>query len=116
MYKILNENTILRIKDNSCIPINEGNMDYQQYLKWLSEGNKPLPLYNQQEIKEKKIEDNKKKAATLLAETDFIDLYSNRSRIKNITEMDMYRIELQRIRIKPTDDAIFPDKPKVIWK
>jgi hypothetical protein len=25
------------------IPLNEGNTDYQEYLKWLEEGNDPLP-------------------------------------------------------------------------
>jgi len=25
------------------IPMNEGNTDYQAYLKWLAEGNTPLP-------------------------------------------------------------------------
>lgn len=27
----------------SVIPINSANSDYQQYLKWLEEGNTPLP-------------------------------------------------------------------------
>ena len=27
----------------SIIPINEENIDYQEYLKWLAEGNEPLP-------------------------------------------------------------------------
>ena len=26
-----------------CIPINPDNTDYQAYLKWLAEGNTPLP-------------------------------------------------------------------------
>jgi hypothetical protein len=27
----------------SAIPFDEGNTDYQAYLKWLAEGNQPLP-------------------------------------------------------------------------
>jgi hypothetical protein len=27
----------------SCIPFDPANTDYQQYLKWLEEGNTPLP-------------------------------------------------------------------------
>ena len=34
---------ILRIEDNSCIPFDPANTDYQAYLKWLEEGGVPLP-------------------------------------------------------------------------
>jgi len=49
MYKILkdpitNQNAvILRLIDNAGIPFAPNNTDYQQYLKWLEAGNKPLP-------------------------------------------------------------------------
>lgn len=49
MYKLIkNELTqnivsILRISDNAFIPFDPANTDYQQYLKWLDEGNTPLP-------------------------------------------------------------------------
>ena len=29
--------------DGWSIPIAQGNTDYQEYLKWLAEGNEPLP-------------------------------------------------------------------------
>jgi hypothetical protein len=34
---------IMRLSDGACIPMNEANTDYQAYLKWLEEGNEPLP-------------------------------------------------------------------------
>ena len=34
---------IKRITDNAFIPFDPANTDYQQYLKWLFEGNTPLP-------------------------------------------------------------------------
>jgi hypothetical protein len=50
MYKqILNRdgsigtNSIYRISDNASIPFDPANADYQEYLKWVAEGNTPLP-------------------------------------------------------------------------
>ncbi len=34
---------ILRLSDNACIPINDENIDYREYLKWVAEGNTILP-------------------------------------------------------------------------
>ena len=39
MYKIINEQQILRINDDAIIPVCKDNMDYQEYLEWLNEGN-----------------------------------------------------------------------------
>ena len=48
MYKKVNDlitneeaAVILRLSDNAYIPKDEANTDYQEYLKWLSEGNTP---------------------------------------------------------------------------
>lgn len=34
---------IRRLPDNLDIPMVEDNRDYQEYLKWLADGNQPLP-------------------------------------------------------------------------
>jgi hypothetical protein len=39
-------NVILRLSDNAFIPFDPDNTDYQAYLKWLEEGNTPLPAEN----------------------------------------------------------------------
>lgn len=42
MYIINNEYKVIkRLSDNSFIPMNELNSDYQEYLKWIEEGNIP---------------------------------------------------------------------------
>jgi len=47
MYKlnttILGTEQIIRISDNAAIPFDPANTDYQEYLKWVAEGNTPLP-------------------------------------------------------------------------
>jgi 23S rRNA maturation mini-RNase III len=49
MYKTLvdrftnQETAILRLSDNAYIPFDPANTDYQTYLKWVAEGNTPLP-------------------------------------------------------------------------
>jgi hypothetical protein len=48
MYKLIKSldgviRNVLRIEDNAYIPFAPDNTDYQSYLKWVSEGNEPLP-------------------------------------------------------------------------
>ena len=50
MYKLFKDiqgnvrtNVIYRLSDNAFIPFDPANSDYQRYLKWLAEGNEPLP-------------------------------------------------------------------------
>lgn len=43
MNGVVTPNVIIRVSDGAYIPFDEANTDYQEYLKWLAEGNQPLP-------------------------------------------------------------------------
>lgn len=49
MYKLQKDTlsekivSVLREQDGASIPFDPANTDYQAYLKWLEEGNTPLP-------------------------------------------------------------------------
>jgi hypothetical protein len=54
MYKLIRPkfqnqqiNSVQRLSDGAFIPFDPANTDYQEYLKWVSEGNKPLPAENE---------------------------------------------------------------------
>jgi hypothetical protein len=36
-------NVVIRISDNTAIPFDPANTDYQEYLKWVAKGNTPIP-------------------------------------------------------------------------
>lgn len=55
MYKLVKphwsapeQQHVQRLSDNAFIPFDPDNTDYQAYLRWLEEGNTPLPAEENQ--------------------------------------------------------------------
>jgi hypothetical protein len=54
MYKLIEDKItgqvswVQRLSDNAFIPFDPMNTDYQEYLKWVAEGNEPLPPDSQE--------------------------------------------------------------------
>lgn len=44
MYQLCKDSTVIRrLVDSAWIPTVTGNIDYDEYVAWLAEGNQPLP-------------------------------------------------------------------------
>jgi len=53
MYKLIKSpsgviQNLVQRQDGAIIPFDTANTDYQAYLKWVAEGNEPLPAEEQQ--------------------------------------------------------------------
>jgi hypothetical protein len=46
-YQLTKFENVKRLSDNAFIPFDPANTDYTEYLRWLEEGNTPLPADDQ---------------------------------------------------------------------
>jgi hypothetical protein len=67
-YQLTPGNSIYRPHDNSYIPFDPANADYQAYLAWLDEGNTPEPAPEPEPIPELTTEQKLEAAGLTVAE------------------------------------------------
>ena len=71
MYKLIKTNSVKRLADGACIPFADGNIDYEEYKLWLSEGNIPEPEFTDEELVAIEITNKKQEALSYLGSTDW---------------------------------------------
>lgn len=55
MYKLMGNNTVLRLFDQTAIAFVDSNRDYEEYKQWLEKGNIPVPEFSNKQLEEQGI-------------------------------------------------------------
>lgn len=70
MYKLNGTNSVKRLVDGAIIPSVNGNIDYEEYKQWISEGNIPEPEFTQEELAQQELNKQLAVAKDYLSKTD----------------------------------------------
>jgi len=62
MYKLTKTDSVIRLADGACIPKDDGNVDWREYLAWRSAGNIPFASETLDEAKARRIGEIKAEA------------------------------------------------------
>lgn len=71
MYKLIGTMSVKRLTDGACIPLVDGNIDYEEYKQWLVDGNIPEPEFTEEELAKQESDRQIAESKTYLASTDF---------------------------------------------
>ena len=108
MYKLIGIETVQRLVDGACIPFADGNIDYEEYKQWLSEGNTPEPLFTEDELEAQRIQAIKSKASELITSKypDYKQLNIMRTGGAELETMSAYIDSIRKISNKAEQDGI----------
>ena len=106
--KYNNEMTSIIRSDGRCIPIDEDNIDYQEYLKWVAEGHTPDPN-DEDTLTWDKIRDTRDQ---ILRDTDWT---MTTGATVDQAQWSAYRQTIRDIpqtyKDKTPDDVVWPTQP-----
>lgn len=117
-YKLISEGVLNR-ELNARIPNCGGNMDWQEYLAWLKEGNKPDPEFTTEEIEEQKWTEIIEERDVEIAATDhfcFADVW------EDFTPGERWQIKSFRNALRSIEkdskvdpkEIVFPEIPDIL--
>jgi hypothetical protein len=87
MYKLTASTNIIRTTDGVFIPADNKNIDYQEYLSWVADGNTPDPAFTPEELAQQALD-------AIAAQKEHDDLvaakaYAKLTALKNMTPAEI---------------------------
>lgn len=117
MYKLTTTGSIIRQSDGAYIPMDEGNRDYAEYLKWVAQGNTPLPADTPSDAEilalNKALRDSLLGVAALAIAPlqDAVDLdMATSEEVALLRQWKLYRVALNRLDLS-TEIPEWPNTP-----
>jgi hypothetical protein len=117
-YKLL-DSGVYDNENGLCIPEDENNRHWQQYLSWVAADNTADAQYTVQELEDKQWEELRWHRDTLLNQTDFMmtyDFYNDILTTEEQTQVKNYRQSLRDLPDNTSDpnNVTWPEKPQVV--
>lgn len=109
MYKLIGQNSVKRLIDGAFIPFSGVNIEYQEYKKWLSEGNIPEPEFTDEELRTKFENEFRVNRDSLLSTV--VDLYQKPLVWESLTteQQDKVRVYRQAL-LDSTTNWVLPEE------
>lgn len=116
MYKLNLNKTVSIVENGACIPADEGNRDYREYLAWVALGNIPLPADTIDPKLAVQAQIDTLETASIMNRTVREDLLSRAEAAaasKGLTQPQLYAVNIGYRKIKDLDVMIHDMRGKL---